>query len=56
MNPAAVYVIAICAVGGVIACGAFVWAALRGEFTDASEASLLVFVDEDELPPSGDAA
>ncbi len=56
MNPAAVYVIVICAVGGVIACGAFVWAALRGEFTDASEASLLVFDDEDELPPSGDAA
>ncbi len=47
MNPAAVYVIGICAAGGFIACAAFVWAALRGEFTDASEAALLVFDDED---------
>jgi nitrogen fixation-related uncharacterized protein len=47
MTPAAVYIIAICAVGGVIACGAFVWAALKGEFTDASEAAFLVFDDED---------
>ena len=47
MNPAAIYIIAICGLGGVIACGAFVWAALRGEFTDASEAAFLVFDDED---------
>jgi nitrogen fixation-related uncharacterized protein len=48
MDPAAIYVIAICAVGGAIACAAFVWAALKGEFTDASEAAFLVFDDEDE--------
>jgi len=47
MNPAAVYIIAICGLGGAIACGAFVWAALKGEFTDASEAAWLVF-DEEE--------
>jgi hypothetical protein len=50
MNPAAVYVLVICFVGGLIACGSFVWAALKGEFTDASEASFLVFDDEDEAP------
>ena len=47
MDPAAAYVIAICGLGGLIACAAFVWAALKGEFTDASEAALLVFDDED---------
>jgi nitrogen fixation-related uncharacterized protein len=52
MNPAAIYVLAICAVGALIACGAFAWAALKGEFTDASEAALLVFDDEDERRPS----
>ena len=51
MNSAAVYIIAICGLGGVIACGAFVWAALKGEFTDAAEAAFLVF-DEDD-PPAG---
>lgn len=49
MNPAAVYVIAICGAGAVIACVAFVWAALKGEFTDASEAALLVFDDADDV-------
>jgi nitrogen fixation-related uncharacterized protein len=48
MNGAAVYIIGICFVGAVIACGAFVWAALRGEFTDASEAAFLVFDDDDD--------
>lgn len=47
MNPAAIYILAVCGVGGVIACGAFVWAALKGEFTDASEAAFLVFDDDD---------
>jgi nitrogen fixation-related uncharacterized protein len=51
MNSAAVYIIAVCALGGVLACGAFVWAALKGEFTDASEAAFLVF-DEDDPPPA----
>jgi len=48
MNPAAVYIISICGAGAVIACVAFVWAALKGEFTDASEAALLVFDDADD--------
>jgi hypothetical protein len=51
MNPAAIYVLAICALGALIACGAFAWAALRGEFSDASEAALLVFDAEDERRP-----
>ncbi len=49
MNGAAAYIIAICGVGGVIACAAFVWAALKGELTDPS-AALLVFDDEDDAP------
>lgn len=49
MNPAAIYILAVCGVGGLIACGAFVWAALKGEFTDASEAAFLVFDDDDDL-------
>jgi hypothetical protein len=48
MNPAAIYVLAICAVGALIAGAAFAWAALKGEFTDASESALLVFDAEDE--------
>lgn len=56
MNPAAVLIIAVCAVGGLIACAAFVWAALGGEFTEASDAALLVFDEDDERPPSGDVA
>jgi nitrogen fixation-related uncharacterized protein len=56
MNPAAVYVIVICLAGGAVACGAFVWAALKGEFTDASEAALLVFDDEDLVAPAASAA
>ena len=57
MSPAAVYVIAICALGGCIACAAFVWAARKGEFTDASEAAFLVFDDADDVPgpPAEDA-
>jgi hypothetical protein len=54
MNPAAVYIIAICGAGAVIACVAFVWAALKGEFADASEAALLVFDDDDVQRPSGE--
>ena len=57
MSPAAIYIIAICALGGVIAGSAFVWAALKGEFSDAGEAAFLVFDDADEVgrPPAGDA-
>ena len=49
MSPAAVYIIAICGLGGVIACAAFVWAALKGEFSDAEEAAFLVFDDADDV-------
>jgi nitrogen fixation-related uncharacterized protein len=53
MNPAAIYILVVCGVGGLIACAAFVWAALKGEFTDASEAAFLVFDDADDVrrPP-----
>jgi nitrogen fixation-related uncharacterized protein len=51
MNPAAIYILVICAAGALIACAAFAWAALKGEFTDASEAALLVFDAEDERRP-----
>ena len=51
MNPAAIYVLAVCAVGALIAGAAFAWAALKGEFTDASEAAFLVFDEEDERRP-----
>lgn len=51
MNPAAIYILVICAVGGLVACGAFVWAVLKGELTDASEAAMLVF-DADDEPPA----
>ncbi len=47
MNPAAIYILVICAVGLAVAATAFVWAALKGEFSDASETALLVFDDED---------
>jgi nitrogen fixation-related uncharacterized protein len=49
MSGAAVYIIGVCGLGAVIACGAFIWAALRGEFTDASEAAFLVFDDADDV-------
>ena len=53
MNPAGVYIIVISALGAVVACAAFVWAALKGEFTDASEAAFLVFDDEDRAKSRG---
>jgi len=51
MNPAAIYVLVVCAVGALIAGAAFAWAALKGEFTEASEAAFLVFDAEDEPRP-----
>jgi nitrogen fixation-related uncharacterized protein len=51
MNPAAIYILVVCAVGALIAGAAFAWAALKGEFTDASEAAFLVFDAEDERRP-----
>ncbi len=49
MNPAAIYIIAICALGLAVAGAAFVWAALKGEFSDASETALLVFDEDDDV-------
>ena len=49
MNPAAVYILAICGAGLCAACAAFVWAALKGEFSDAGEAAFLVFDDVDDV-------
>ena len=44
------WIVAICALGGLIACAAFWWAVRTGQFTDASEARYLVFDDEDDVP------
>lgn len=51
MNTVAIYILAICFAGAILAGAAFAWAALRGEFTDASQAAFLVFDDEDDLRP-----
>jgi hypothetical protein len=53
VSPVAYFVLAICLVGAVLAGAAFVWAALRGEFTDAAQAAFLVFDDDDPNRPSG---
>jgi cbb3-type cytochrome oxidase maturation protein len=42
------YIIAVCALGALIACVAFWWATRTGEFADAAEARFLVF-DEEEI-------
>lgn len=55
MSPVAIYILAICFVGAVLAGGAFVWAALRGEFADAAQTAFLVFDDEDERAAAGAA-
>ena len=53
MSPVAVFILAICLVGVVVAGVAFAWAALGGEFTDAAQAAYLVFDDDDDAhrPP-----
>ena len=43
------YIVAVCAVGGLIATAAFVWALRSGQFSSSDEAKYLVFDDED--PP-----
>ena len=48
VSPVAIYILAICFVGAVLACAAFAWAALRGEFADAAQAAFLVFDEDDE--------
>lgn len=51
VSPVAIFILAICFAGAVLAGAAFAWAALRGEFTDASQAAYLVFDDEDDSRP-----
>ena len=51
---AGMYIVAVCAVGALVACGAFWWATRSGEFSDAAEARFLVF-DDDELPAAREA-
>ncbi len=55
MSPVALYILAICFVGAVLAGAAFAWAALRGEFSDAAQTAFLVFDDEDVRAPAGAA-
>ena len=49
MNTAGLAILGVCAVGGVIACAAFVWAMRSGEFTRSDDARWLVFDDEDDV-------
>ena len=46
---AGMYIVAVCAVGGLIASAAFVWALRSGQFSSSDEAKYLVF-DEDDGP------
>jgi cbb3-type cytochrome oxidase maturation protein len=45
---AGMYIVAVCAVGGLIASVAFVWALRSGQFSSSDEAKYLVFDDEDD--------
>jgi hypothetical protein len=47
VSPVAVFILAICFAGALLAGAAFAWAALRGEFSDAEQTAFLVFDDED---------
>jgi cbb3-type cytochrome oxidase maturation protein len=49
------YIVAVCAVGGLIACAAFVWALRSGQLSSSDEAKYLVFDEEDGplAPPVG---
>ena len=49
MNTAGLFILGVCAAGGVIACAAFWWAIRSGQFSHASDAQYLVFDDEDEV-------
>ena len=42
------FIVAICALGGLIACGAFWWAIRSGQFVHAEEAKYLVFDEGDD--------
>jgi hypothetical protein len=53
VSPVAIYILAICFLGAVLAGAAFAWAALRGEFSDAAQAAFLVFDEDDERAAVG---
>lgn len=55
MSPVALYILAICFAGAVLAGAAFAFAALRGEFTDAAQAAYLVFDEDDGRDAAGAA-
>lgn len=60
MSPG-MFIVGVCALGGLIACAAFWWATRTGQFSNADEAKYLVFDDEDDVvrppaPPRGRAA
>lgn len=54
VNPVALYILAICFAGALVAGVAFAWAALRGEFADAAQTAFLVFDEDDAAaqPPA----
>jgi cbb3-type cytochrome oxidase maturation protein len=44
------FIVGICAVGGMIACAGFIWAIRSGQFSSSDDAKYLVFDDEDDVP------
>ena len=44
------FIVGVCALGGLIACSAFWWATRSGQFNNSDDAKYLVFDDEDEVP------
>lgn len=54
MTTAGLFILGVCAFGGLIATAAFIWATRSGQFTESSEARFLVF-DDDELPAAREA-
>jgi nitrogen fixation-related uncharacterized protein len=53
---AGMFIVAVCAFGGLIACAAFFWAAWSGQLADVAEARYLVFDDEDDAELAARAA
>lgn len=50
---AGMYIVAVCALGGLIASVAFWWAVRTGQFRDAAEARWLVFDEDDVVDEPG---
>jgi cbb3-type cytochrome oxidase maturation protein len=47
------FIVAVCALGGLIACAGFWWALRSGQFSHMDSAKYLVFDDEDQLEQPG---